>query len=140
MRIARPRAYHYLTFGICLVVATLAAPATAQLTNRFYEGFELPQALDDWIVDNGTWEIGVPAFGPPLNPLNRRAFAGTNVAATVLAGNYPDDTSSRLISPAFVVPPANHNPRLRLWHWFSFHCGDYGYVQIKVGAGPWVTL
>jgi hypothetical protein len=32
-------------------------------------------------------------------------------------------------------------PRLRFWHWHNFNVGpDYGEVQVKVGAGSWVTV
>jgi len=41
----------------------------------------------------------------------------------VLDGTYPNDTSSSLWSPWTTVPPAQDNPRLRFWHWFSIHAG-----------------
>ena len=90
--------------------------------------------LGDWSAESGTWEVGTPPSGPG------GAHSGTKCAATVLAGNYADDTSSRLISPSFVVPPANQNPRLRFWHWFSFSCNDYGEVQIKGTNNIWEPL
>src|SRR5213593_3006249 len=116
----------------------------AQTTNYFYEGFETAQALDDWTISSGTWEIGRPTFGPPTNSLGQRAFAGTNCAATVLAGNYTDNTSSRLISLSFIVPPALSNPRLRFWHWYDFNQygagADFGEVQIKAGTNDWKAI
>src|SRR5437773_4640363 len=94
---------------LVLFVLMLAVSAVhAQTTNYYYDGFEnLTQSLDDWTSTGGTWEIGVPTFGPPTNSLGRRAFAGTNCAATVLGGNYADNTSSRLESKSFVVPATN---------------------------------
>src|SRR5204863_281019 len=86
------------------------------------EGFE--SGLGDWFSESGTWEVGVPTSGPPTNSLGRRAFSGTNCAATVLAGSYASYVDSRFISPAFAVPAANSSPRLRFWHWFSF-AGPY---------------
>src|SRR6266536_1119169 len=72
----------------------------AQTTHFFYEGFETAQAPDDWTISSGTWEIGLPTSGPGS------AHEGTNVAATVLAGEYATGVDSRLVSRAFVVPPA----------------------------------
>ena len=44
-------------------------------------------------------------------------------------------------SPAFVVPGAEENPRLRFWHWYSFNVGpDYGEVQIRMGTNAWQAL
>ena len=45
------------------------------------EGFE--GGWDGWSTDMGVWEIGVPTSGPMA------AHTGTNVAGTVLGGNYP---------------------------------------------------
>ncbi|MFO1501925.1 MAG: hypothetical protein U1G07_26710 [Verrucomicrobiota bacterium] len=118
-----------LTFAV-LSFATL--PGTAQLTNSLCEGFEA--STDDWFADNGTWEFGVPTSGPGT------AHGGTQCVATVLAGDYRENTTSRLQGPRFLVPEASANPHLRFWHWFSFNCGDYGEVQIKVGNGDWQSL
>src|SRR5437899_2023898 len=108
----------------------------AQTTNYFYEGFETAQALDDWSADNGTWEIGVPTSGPVS------AHEGTNVAATVLAGEYATGVDSRLVRRAFVVPAAGTNPRLRFWHWYDIAVdgADYGQVEIKPAGGAWQPL
>jgi hypothetical protein len=102
------------------------------------EGFEL--GLGDWAVESGIWEVGVPTSGPPANAQGRRAFAGTQCAGTVLAGNYVEDSASRLISPAFVVPAANLSPRLRFWQWFQLGASDVGRVQIRVGTNAWQAL
>src|SRR5262249_18235669 len=90
--------------------------------------------LGDWSVDNGTWEVGVPSSGP------RAAHSGGQCAATVLAGNYGENVTTRLVSPAFEVPAANQSPRLRFWHWFSFGAGDLGTVQFKDGPRGGVNL
>ncbi len=121
----------------CLALLAGMTAATAQTTNFYYESFEGSFAIDNWDVDNGTWEIGVPTFGPAANGLGSRAFGGTNCAATVLGGNYAEGVSSRLITTSFVVPGATNNPRLRFSHWFGFGGNDYGQVQIKAGAGSW---
>jgi len=96
------------------------------------ENWERTNWTDDWHVDAGTWEVGKPTSGP------NKANNGLNCAATVLAGNYPEPTNTRLIRHTpFVVPPASENPRLRYWHWLSFGGDDYGEVQIKVGNNDW---
>jgi hypothetical protein len=104
------------------------------------EGFEL--GLGDWSTDRGTWQVGVPTVGPPVNSLGSHAFSGTNCAATVLGGNYAASVDSRLISPAFTVPAANQSPRLRFWQWYSTEDGvDDGIVEIKaVGSNTWTTI
>src|SRR6266540_2067042 len=80
---------------------------------------------DRWHVTAGTWEAN-------------------NLAATVLGDKtYGRNVDSRLVSPVFVVPLTNENPRLRFWHWYSFEnlpTEDYGVVEIRVGAGPWQEL
>ena len=124
----------------CLALLAGLSTATAQTTNVFYEGFETSQALDDWFADSGTWEIGVPTFGPATNLFGQRAFGGTKCAATVLGGNYIDNVTTRLISPPIAIAANASSPRLRFWHWYSFNRGDKGEVQIKVGAGAWVTI
>ena len=56
----------------------------------FLDGFEDPGT--EWEIYNGVWEIGEPTSGPG------DCYGGTRCAGTVLAGNYPNYTDSRLIS------------------------------------------
>lgn len=91
---------------------------------NFPEGFEAGQG--NWSVEQGTWQIGIPTSGPG------KAHAGTNCAATVLAGNYPASTDTRLLSPYFVVP-TNGSPALRFWHWYSFGSAALGFVELNNG-------
>jgi hypothetical protein len=93
-----------------LCSATSAVGTLRVTPDYIYHGFETAQTLDCWAF-TGPWEIGVPTAGPPAGALGRRAYAGTNCAATVLAGNYSDDTSGRLESCEFTVPPASASPR-----------------------------
>ena len=88
------------------------------------ESFE--NGIGDWYAQAGTWEVGNPTSGPGS------PNSGSNCAATVLAGNYGANVDSRLVSPFFTVPPADENPRLRFWHWFSFEFADYGLVQVHI--------
>ena len=111
---------------------------TGQYTFPNPESFE--GGWGDWSADGGVWEIGRPSSGP------KAAHAGQQVAATVLAGDYPDaygavdGATSRLISPKFIVPPAEQNPRLRLWQWYAFNSGDSGSIQVRIGNGAWTNL
>ncbi len=90
------------------------------------EGFESGEG--DWAVDFGTWEIGKPASGP------NAAHTGTNCAATILAGNYPNNVDSRLISPPYAVP--SNSPALRFWHWYNFN-NALGFVEISTDGSTW---
>ncbi len=102
--------------------------------SNWNETFETSSA-EDWVISNGTWEIGTPTSGPG------GAYQGLKCAATVLNGNYSDNVESRLISPEFTVPDAGENPRLRFWHWFSFSSNDFGKVQVKVkGSSTWIDV
>jgi len=90
--------------------------------------------LGDWYADRGTWEIGAPTSGPG------GAYSGQNCAATILDGFYDTNIDSRLISPPIQVPQLLENPRLRIWHWYSFASGDMGELQIKFESGSWQTI
>jgi hypothetical protein len=105
------------------------------------EGFE--SGLGDWAVEKGTWEVGRPTAGPPLNMVGSRAYDGTNCAGFVMAGSsYQANVDSRLISPPIItVPAANQNPRLRFWHWYSIGGGDHATVEIlPAGSTTWTTI
>ncbi len=132
-----------------LLLAWLGIAATlhAQITNVWVDSFEGDSATvwSRWSVDNGVWEIGNPTTGPATNSAGFRTHDGTNCAATVLTGNYPAGTSSRLIrKTSFSVPPAAQNPRLQFWHWYQFSGNSYGVVQIKLGlydsTNAWTDL
>ncbi|WP_430931187.1 T9SS type A sorting domain-containing protein [Saccharicrinis sp. 156] len=91
---------------------------------------------NDWHVDYGTWDAGIPTSGPGSS------FEGNNCAATNLSGNYTEEIATRLIRhTSILIPQASENPRLRFWHWFSIAIEDAGYVQIRrVGETDWTTL
>ena len=82
------------------------------------EGFE--DGWGDWHADHGVWQVGNPTSGPGS------AHEGTNVAATNLSGNYPDQTDSCLVSPPFELPAISgyEQIELRFWHWFDYDGGD----------------
>jgi bacillopeptidase F (M6 metalloprotease family) len=90
----------------------------------------------DWSADSGVWEVGTPAAGPPS------CYNGSQCAGTVLSGNYPSQTDSRLVSPSIVLPAVTGGDEihLRFWQWFSYAANDGGYVQISVyddATGTW---
>ena len=99
--------------------------------------FNNPESFEsgwgDWSSDFGVWEIGHPTNGLTCG-------TGTNWAATILNGNYPDNYSSHLISPAFIVPCSSAQPRLRFWHWWNFGSSDWGQVQVRTNNGTWIAL
>jgi hypothetical protein len=96
----------------------------------FFEDFEA--GLGEWWATNGVWEVGVPTSGPEA------AHSGSNLAATVLAGNYPSVNSS-LVSPTLSLPviEANQELHLRFWHWFSL-AGDQCVVSVQEQTSPGV--
>ena len=61
--------------------------------------------------------------------------------ATVLNGDYPNYTNSNFISPKFVVPSVEENPRLRFWHYFSTpEIHDSGVVKIYGEDSVWTNI
>lgn len=121
-----------LYFGL---IAMIPSNGKAQTRDTlWHEDFEDANWIDRWSVSAGTWQVGVPTSGPDS------AYSGLQCAATILDGNYPRNSNSRLERiQSFIVPPASQNPRLRFWHWFSINCAS-GYVQIKIGVGNWQTI
>ncbi|OPX36036.1 MAG: hypothetical protein B1H11_08185 [Desulfobacteraceae bacterium 4484_190.1] len=100
------------------------------------------EGIVNWSAENGVWEIGTPTSGPGA------AHSGMQCAGTILDGQYPIGTDSRLIGPytspweqGIDLPPLTGNEELHLqfWHWFSYSWGDYAQVQISVydNASGW---
>jgi hypothetical protein len=85
--------------------------------------------------DTALWEYGAPTSGPGA------ANSGSNVWATVLAGNYGvNSNTSYLTTPALVLPTGS--PRLNFSYWQdnetygSSLCGyDYTFLEIDDGSG-----
>jgi len=98
------------------------------------EGFE--RGWGDWSATRGNWRVGKPQNG------RGHAASGTNCAGVVLSGYYPNNISSSLLTPRFLVPSAIQNPRLRFMHWFSVNAGndcsqgpDYGQAKVRLPDG-----
>lgn len=84
--------------NMCLMVSTLIIFLSLLFSMRtiraetIYE-YNFESGWGNWYSDNGVWEIGVPQSGP------NESHGGTQCAATVLSGDAPKNTNSRLISP-----------------------------------------
>ncbi len=121
------------------VDANVAVGAGEILATVFSDNFE--GGIGGWSADNGVWEVGTPTSGP------NGCHQGDQCAATVLGGNYPSDTSSRLISPTIVLPTvtATQEIQLRFWSWYQYGACDGRQVQVATrDAGgnwsAWATL
>ncbi len=75
------------------------------------------------------WEWGIPTSGP------LEAHSGYKVWATVLDGEYSNNSDSRLETPPIDLSEVTY-PRLSFWHWFNFEYPqahyDGGNVKISV--------
>ena len=117
----------HLLMALSFLLGTSFIPAHAE--SLIHEGFE--SGWGGWSADCGVWEIGEPKSGPG------RSYDGSQCAGTTLDGDYPNDTDSRLISPAITLPQISDHEEIYLefWHWFSYlynpFSDDKGYVQIK---------
>jgi hypothetical protein len=111
----------------------------------FSEDFEA--GWGDWSADAGVWEIGVPTAGPTASQ------GGSQCAGTILDGNYPTYTSSRLISPAITLPAisGSNDLSLRFMHWFEYYpynisnSQDFGEIEIQTyddasGWSDWIKI
>jgi hypothetical protein len=112
---------------LCIFFLSFSTASAQVIETIFSEDWE--SGWGDWGISNGVWQIGTPTFGPG------DAHGGSQCAGTVLDGNYPRYTDSRLISPLIRLPEVSGDEelRLRFWHWFSYSIADYdhGYVQIQ---------
>ncbi len=114
-----------------VVIETRSTVSVAPNDDYAY-GYEV--GLDDWSAHNGSWEVGMPTSGPP------GAHSGDNVAGTVLAGDYPNDTNSQLVSPTLELPAiqAGGEIQLRFWHWFILDNHDSAYARVSQQSSPGV--
>jgi hypothetical protein len=94
-----------------------------EATNGGYTHF--PKTIDPW-------EYGAPTSGP------MGAHSGSNLWATILAGNYQNLMWGCLVTPIFTVPSG---AAFSFWHWYSFESGyDGGNVKISTDGGSTYTL
>ncbi|MBX5476836.1 MAG: S8 family serine peptidase [Clostridia bacterium] len=113
-----------------------AASATAPgVQTIFFDNMESGPGQWTHAGANDPWEWGAPTSGPG------RAFSGSNVWATNLSGNYPNNVDASLVSP--VIDLAGYSSAtLQFAHWYSLERNyDSGYVEVKpVGANQWTML
>ncbi|WP_373510277.1 choice-of-anchor J domain-containing protein [Thiocapsa sp.] len=117
-----------------MLCALVLAPPSASAQTLFQEGFE--SGWGSWFADNGVWEVGTPTAGPAA------CQAGAQCAGTVLGGNYPAETDSRLISPQISLPSVSGDEKILLgfWHWFSLSSWATETVQLSAynpDTGQW---
>ncbi len=97
---------------------------------------------DDWYAHNGIWETGIPTAGPT------NCFDDSNgCMATELDGNYPNNASSRLISPYIQLPEitVEEEIQLRFQQWALIGSWDVARVQVSYETEPrtwsaWETI
>ena len=112
--------------------------ANTILQPTLYQDWE--SGIGNWWVTNGVWEVGVPVGSPASTP------SGVNCAGTILAGNYPANADTRLVSPWIALPTLSGEERLQLkfWHWFLIneivHGNDQGYIQISTDGVTWQSI
>lgn len=106
------------------IFRNLFAKPVAGRSPLFADAFEA--GIGNWFADNGVWDVGLPNSGP------KGCHQGSQCAATVLNGDYPGDTASRLISPTIQLPllQGGEEIQLRLWQWFAYGACDGRHVQI----------
>ena len=118
---------------LVILIFSFEFGSVAQTTVIFNEGFE--SGFGDWFPSSGVWQVGVPSAGVGS------AYSGQNVAATILDGNYPPGSDTRLIGPEINIPSLDSTEKIliRFWQWFNINpfYGDYGSVQISISGGAW---
>ena len=109
--------------GVATSTIAIAAASQTVFPVSFESGLPV-----EWVISNGVWDVGTPTGGPGS------CHTGTQCAGTVLDGNYPANTISRLIGPTVVLPTVSsaEELQLRFWQWFSYSSGDSGQVQLSV--------
>ena len=123
------------TVELCAWYRDAAGNISARVCDDIRYGVDWEVGIGFWSADNGVWQVGTPTAGPA------GCFAGTQCAGTVLDGNYPSGTDSRLVSASMVLPAVGGSDELhlRFQQWFSFASGDTGQVQVSVWDATGMT-
>jgi hypothetical protein len=111
---------------------------TAYATASVFEWVEDFEASNGGFVADpasGAWEWGVPTSGPGA------AHSGTNVWATILAGNYIDYANWKLSSQGQYTATQD-NPLISFYHWYDIETvWDGGNVKYSTDNGTtWLLL
>jgi len=129
------------TIELCAWFKDAQENISTRVCDAIFYGYDWENGTGTWFADNGVWQIGIPNAGPDS------CFSGSQCAGTVLNGNYPDDTASRLVSGALQLPTlaGSEEIHLRFRNWFSYGTGDSGQVQVSVWDadaqtwGSWIS-
>ncbi|WP_280770713.1 S8 family serine peptidase [Salipaludibacillus daqingensis] len=86
--------------------------------------------------ENNSWEWGEPTSGP------EEAFAGENLLATNLSGDYNNNEDSWMMSPEMELNADLTTAELNFTYWQNIENNfDYGYVEVTAdGGSTWDTL
>lgn len=118
------------------ILSPPGAPAQAWRTRFAFEPGLLIDFENDAVgtASNEVWEWGVPFAGPD------EAWSGDRVWGTVLSGNYPANSVSRLTLPERLVID-DQQVAVTLMHWMDFEENwDGGNAEISVNGGAWTLI
>ena len=116
------------TVDLCAWFMDAQNNISARVCNSIIYGVDWESGIGNWFADNGVWQVGTPTAGPTA------CNTGTQCAGTNLAGDYPVDTDSRLVSTPIILPTlvGLEESHLRFQNWYSYAGGDGGQVQVQV--------
>ena len=105
------------------------------ITPIYFNDFETEDTSWTHGGTNDCWQWGTPTSGP------NEAHSGTKLWATNLTGNYPNNSSCWLKSPAIAIPNTVDSVYLDFWQWYQIETNyDKGYVEISPDGSTWTTL
>jgi len=129
------------TVELCAWFRDAAGNTSTRVCDSIIYEVDWESGIGFWAADNGLWQVGTPTAGPT------NCFSGTQCAGTVLDGNYPGLTDSRLVSTSMQLPTVSgaEEVHLRFQQWFSYSGSVSGQVQVSVWNsatstwGAWVS-
>ncbi|MBN2364123.1 immune inhibitor A [candidate division WOR-3 bacterium] len=92
--------------------------------------------VEDFEADSGNmtvtgtasvWQWGAPTSGPGA------AYSGSNVWATVLAGNYPNSANAQLTTPGITLPADMSASECYFWMWWDSEA-SYDGANMKIST------
>ena len=127
------------TVELCAWFRDAAGNISSRVCDSIIYGVDWESGIGFWSADNGVWQVGTPSVVGPAG-----CFSGSQCAATVLDGNYPIGTDSRLVSASMVLPTVagTQEIHLRFQQWFTYAFGDNGQLQVSVwdsASSTWGT-
>jgi hypothetical protein len=123
------------TWVLC-VAATLGSLASESPAGERLWAEDFEAGWGAWFPSQGVWEVGTSSLVP--------ARGGSLCAGTILGGNYPNSTDTRLIGPQISLPSVTGSDRLRLkfWQWLQAELSrDFATVEVSTDSGvSWTAL